>query len=357
MARAAELVRRRLYNQRLAGPPFRKPDDAVGHFGAMQAQEFAFAKWSIVQRTRGATDATVHEAYAAGRILRTHVLRPTWHFVLPADIRWLLALTAPRVLAAGAYYFRDSGLDAAQFLKAEKAIAKALPGRHADREEMSAILERARVPPNGLRLGHILLHAELTGLVVSGAPKGKHHTYALLDERAPRSPALEKDVALGELAKRYFTSHGPATVKDAAWWSTLTTADIRRGIEAAGATLVSEVIDGRTYWFAPGRLPPKPPSPRIHLLQCYDELAIAYTESRDVFTGERPTTPAEANRPFMHPVVLDGRVLGTWRREITPKGISIDIRLDRKLRRAETRALEDEVARYGRSAGLPAKLR
>jgi len=204
--------------------------------GAVQAQEYALAKWSLGQRSRDAHDAIVEQAIADGAILRTHVLRPTWHFVLPEDIRWMLDLTGPRVQASTGSYLRKLGLDEDVLMKANTKIERALRGgNQLMRKELKVVLEKGGIEVDGVRLGFIMGDAELNGLVCSGARRGKQHTYALLSERAPDARVLDPDVALLELTLRYFTSHGPATVKDFNWWSSLRMADIRTGIEMAGS--------------------------------------------------------------------------------------------------------------------------
>ena len=247
----------RLRNQRLVGRPFATPEEVVGWLGAVQAQDYAGAKWAIGQRSRAGTDADVERACADGRILRTHVLRPTWHFVLPDDVRWMLALTAPRVRAAMAYYDRKLALDGAAFRRSQAVLQKALAGRQgADaRGAGGGRSAAAGIEASGQRLGHIMMRAELDALITSGPRRGKQSTYALLDERAPGGRTLARDEALAELAGRYFASHGPALPQDFAWWSGLTVGDARRGIESASPRLASATVDGKTYWHAPGGEP------------------------------------------------------------------------------------------------------
>ena len=233
---------RRLGSALLAdGPRPAAPADVVRWFGAVQAQDFGPAKWSLGQRLPGTTDAEVQRAFDAGQFLRTHVLRPTWHFVTPDDIRWLLQLTGPRVHAANAYAYRRAGLDDHALAKAHDLLAEALDGgEHRTRKELAGVLGGAGLPTAGFALGYVLMHAELDGLICSGAMRGKHHTYTLLERRVPPAPARDPDEALAKLVTRYFTSHGPATAKDLRWWSSLTLRDIARGVELAGDRLRRE---------------------------------------------------------------------------------------------------------------------
>ena len=199
------------------------------------------------QRLVGATEAAIERAMDDGSILRTHVLRPTWHFVAPADIRWMLALTAPRVRAASAGQWRNYELNEADFRRCNSAIAKALRGgNQLTRAGLSAALARAKVDvTSSVRVGHITMRAELDGLICSGGRQGKQFTYALLEERVPASREITRDEALVELAMRYFTTHGPATPKDFAWWSGLTIADAKAALAMIGGDLEHETVDGQ----------------------------------------------------------------------------------------------------------------
>lgn len=207
----------------------------MAHLGAVQAQDFGMAKWALGLRGASLTEASVAAAFDAGAILRTHVLRPTWHFVTPADIRGLLRLSAPRVRALMAYNDRLHGADASLLRKADKVIARALRGaQHLTRDELQREFTRHGLKLTGTSLAHAMTHAELSELVCSGPRHGKQSTYALLDERVPTRPVPERDAALALLARHYFQSHGPATAQDFSWWSGLTMADARAGIESLG---------------------------------------------------------------------------------------------------------------------------
>ena len=254
----AEIARRRLRNERLVGAPFASAVEVVRWLGAVQAQDYAGAKWAVGQRVRGGTDADVEAACDRGDILRTHVMRPTWHFVVPADIRWMLALTAPQVKARMAYYDRQLALDGPTYARTNAVIARALEGgRHLTREELGKVLAAAGVAASGQRLGHVMFRAELDAVVCSGPRRGKQFTYALLDERVPPVAALAREEALAALVRRYFTSHGPAQLNDFAWWSGLTVADAKAGVQMLAGDLVHADVDGKRYWLAPSKTPPK----------------------------------------------------------------------------------------------------
>jgi hypothetical protein len=241
--RPSDIPHARLHHQRLTSPRFKEPVDVVRWLGAVQAQEYAAAKWAIGQRMRRATDDAVERALSEGSILRTHVLRPTWHFVAPEDIRWMLELTGPRIKATIASYARNVSLDEVTFKRSQKVMERALRGgRHLTRSALRQTFQRAGIPTNGIRAVLMLMRAELDGLICSGPRAGKEFTYALLEERVPRSQPLTRDEALRELTRRYFTSRGPATLQDFVWWSGLTTADARSGIEMAGSDLSHDMI-------------------------------------------------------------------------------------------------------------------
>ena len=325
----------------------------MGWLGAVQSQEYANAKWSLGQRLPDARDAAIEQAFAAGRILRTHVMRPTWHFVTPADIRWLLKLTAPRVKVALGYYTRRLELDDAVLGRANDVLAGALAGgRQLTRAELVAALRQAGLvsaSDSGQRVGHILTNAELDAVICSGALRGKQHTYALLDERVPPARMLERDEALAELAGRYFASHGPATVKDFSWWSGLTAIDARAGVDMAGAKLAREVIDGKTYWF-PSNAPAAPErGSLVHLLPAFDEYVIAYKDRSDIIDPHHLAQAIAGNGII---IAFDGRIAGTWKRTFAKGSVVVTPRSFNALTEEEEQALVAAVRRYGEFLGL-----
>ncbi len=324
--------------------------------GAVQAQEYAGAKWGIAQRARGITDAALDQAFADGKILRTHVLRPTWHFVAPADIRWMLELTAPRVYALNAYYYRQLELDDAIFARSHALLAKALQGgKQLTRQELTHVLQGGGINTSGLRLPHLFMHAELDAVICSGALRGKQHTYALLSERAPQAKTLTHDESLAELARRYFASHGPATLKDYIWWSGLSAADANAGLELIKPQFVHEVVDGKEYWFSPSMPGTQDAVPASSLLSVYDEYIIAYTNrAAFLFDPLRTSTPGTRADPLAgNPVLMKGYIVGTWKRTIKKNTIIVEIHLSTPLHQAEIHARQDAVECYSRFTGMP----
>jgi hypothetical protein len=347
------IAHHRLRNQRLIGPPFQNPEAVVRWLTAVQSQDYAGAKWAIAQRVKGVVDSQIDQLFNAGKILRTHIMRPTWHFVMPADIRWLLKLTAPRVNAVSAYYYRKLELDPALFRRSNAAIAKALRGgKHLTRTDLAAVLKRAGIDADGLRLAYLVLRAELDAVICSGALRGKQFTYALLDDRVPAYETLERDEALAELTRRYFTSHGPALLRDYAWWSGLKMADVKAGIEMATAHLNHETVDGKAYWFGSLGTDPKIGTPMIRLLPNYDEYLIAYKDRSASFDPslQKQLRPND-NVLFSHIIVMNGQVIGGWRRTLKNDAVTINATLLLKLTRAETSALRIAAEGYGRFLG------
>jgi hypothetical protein len=357
--RPIDLRQQRLLNQRLIGAPFERPEEAVRWLGAVQSQDYPGAKWALGQRTRGATDASIDEAFARGSILRTHVLRPTWHFVMPEDIRWMLKLTAPRINAKMALYYRQVEIDDALIARSRSIFRKALRGgKQLTRLELGKALATAGIAASGLRLAFLVIIAELDAVVCSGALKGKQQTYALLDERAQESKALTRDEALVELIGRYFRSHGPAQLSDFVWWSGLTMSDAKRGVELAKSDLADEVIEGKTYWFDPSmKIAPPAAETRIHLLPNYDEYFIAYRDRAAVADAELLRQAAEVIRfLYGYVAVMNGRLLGGWKRKIEKDRVIIDARLPRSLDRDERKALEAVAKQYGAYIGKPVEV-
>lgn len=341
---------RRLSEQRLTRDPLATPAEIVGWLGAVQSQEYQPATWSLGMRMAGATSAEIDRAFNDGAILRTHIMRPTWHFVTPDDIRWLLELTAPRVKAAMAYYGRQLELDDALLARGNDIIAGALRGgKSLMRSELSRALAEAGVVAEGQRLGHIVMNAELDGVICSGPRRGRQFTYALLAERAPRSRSLSREEALAELTRRYFTSHGPATVRDFAWWSGLTMGDARAGLALVGDTLAHEEIEAQTYYFAADAPPAVETTHDAFLLPTYDELLVGYTGFAAATMGGRRRT---AVNQFSATVVIGGQVVANWRRAITAKAAVIEIAPFAPLADEQREAIFAAAGRYGQFFGV-----
>jgi hypothetical protein len=360
MPRRIDIARKRLINQGLVKPTLKTASEVVTRLGAVQSQDYAASKWGIAQRTNGLTDAQIDKEIDDGTIVRTHVLRPTWHFVAAADIGWMLALSAPRVHAANAYWYRWLEVDDAVVRRSRTVMTKALrDGKQLTRAELGQALTRAQIQiTNPIRLACIVMRAELDGVICSGARRGKQFTYALFDERVAMSTALERDAALFELAWRYFTTRGPATVDDFAWWSGLTKADAKRGVEAAATHLEHESIDGRSYWFSAAERAVRISSPLAHLLPNFDEYFIGLKD-RSAFSARLKASGVEARTDALsgHILTINGQIVGGWRRTLVGRTVVIQPNLLLRLSEAERRAIGVVGRKFGRFLARPAEIR
>jgi Winged helix DNA-binding domain len=348
------VLRRRLVTQRLVGRKLSKPEDVVALLAAVQSQEYAHGFWSLGMRTRSATYIDVKDAYDEGRILRTHMLRTTWHFVTPEDIRWLLAATSPRVLVAFGNHFRGLGLDERSQQETGELVVQLLEGgAHLTRKEIGVELERRGTSTAGERLAYIVMSAELRGLICSGPMRGAQHTYAVLDERVPPGQAYEADGALAELAVRFFAGHGPASLRDFTRWSSTTVADARTGIAAAGDRLASIDVDGQTLWFDPAAPKPRSIPLTAHLLPLYDEALLTYPQL------SFPAAPGHPHPPdmvaFIGSVIVGVRNVGTWRRTITGKKLVVETELAPGLDQPHLAAVKAAVGRLTEFLGHSAQ--
>ncbi|MCI0708880.1 MAG: winged helix DNA-binding domain-containing protein [Chloroflexi bacterium] len=349
------IVLQRLHNQQLVGTKLQSPTEVVAWFGAVQAQEYALAKWALSLRLPGVTDADIEQAFTDGAILRTHVMRPTWHFVAPFDIRWLLALTAPRVNQVNAYMYRQLELDETIFAQSNTIIASALEGsKYLTRSELGSVLAQAGIVAEGIRLGYIVHRAELDAVVCSGPRRGKQFTYALLDERAPQAKVLGRDEALAELTKRFFTSHGPAMINDFAWWSGLTVADVKDGLEMVKPNIIREVIDGKEYYLSSSAPDIQDMPLTVFLLPVYDEFGIAYKDYSGMFD------PAHTERvtgdSFTSNIVINSQITGTWKRTVNKDSVLIETHRFRSLTASEEDALVAAIQRFGDFLDMPVTL-
>ncbi|MGP0222555.1 winged helix DNA-binding domain-containing protein [Paenarthrobacter sp. NCHU4564] len=377
---ATAVVDVRLRRQRLRPPYGADVAGVLRHLLAVQSQEFAYARWSIAQRTPGATADDVEQAVADGTILRTHILRPTWHFVHRDDLGWLMALSAERLHQGNKGMYRQTGVDTETAARSGRILAEAVAGgNHKTREELGQVLERAGLPGKDLGFIYHLMHAETSGILVSGAPVRStggalKQTYALFEERVPNASGLqerpgfrgdERDHALARLVLRYFGSRGPATVKDCSVWSGLTMQDIRRGLDAArslSAELTTVDVDGVECHVAaeeveslarsgqparPGQALPRTrqAEPRIDLVQCYDEYIMGYSQTRHYLGGTAPFFPEDKGP--MHAVLLDGRLAGWWRHRLSGGVCGLEVRMNREPGPEEQAALDAQAQRYG----------
>lgn len=358
-----DIARLRLRAQRIDGDKFERPEDAVAWLGAVQAQDYFGALWGVGMRLNRATEADVERAVAERKIVRTWPMRRTLHFVAAADVRWMLPLLTPRVVAGMARRLHQHvGLDESSFTRAKKLFERALRGgRRLTRGAMYEVLEAGRIPSSDGRGLHVIARLAQDGFLCFGPREGRQPTFVLLDEWVPPSRKLARDEALAELAARYFTSHGPATLQDFAWWSGLAAADAKAAVSIAGPRLAQETAAGRAYWLAASAERPAsgaPESgdaaaPRVHLLPPFDEYTVAYRDRAAVLDPSRAKLINPGNGVFSPTVVSGGRIVGTWKRALRKGAVVVTPSPFARLTGGEARSLAEAAARYGAFLDLP----
>lgn len=338
----------RLQRQHLATPPtLTRAVDVVRALGAVQSQDFAGACWAIGMRSTGLTEADIQRAFDAGEILRTHVLRPTWHFVPAEDLGWMQQLTGARVGALLASSNRALGLTTAAYRKSCRVIERALVEQpFLTRTQLKAALDQARINTDGTRqLAHLVMQAEVDGLLCSGPRIGKQFTYALLSSRAPSPRRLDGDEALAELTRRYFASRAPATVQDFSWWSGLTVSRCRTGVQLLGRDLVPTTIDDVLYHVPPDFALPRAASSSVHLLPNYDEFFIGYRERSAIAQRLQSVGLVTGGSALIgHVVIVGGQLVGGWKRVIHSGRTEVELALQTSLSRAERQRLDARIA-------------
>lgn len=347
----------RLHTQRLIGPKFPTAAAAVSFFGAVQGQDLLPAMWALGLRVQHATESRIEQATFDRQLVRTWPLRNTVHFVTPADIRWMLELSAPRALKENARQ-RELGLDEATFARARRIIEYALrDGQPHTRQSLRRALDDGGVSTEGQRGIHILGRLAQDGLICMGPRAGKQPTFVLIDAWLPPAPALTRDEALAELARRYFTSHGPATIQDYIWWCGLAAAEARAGLEMVKSGLAQETIGKQVYWFdLAGPVAERGTAPVAHLLPFLDEYIVAYKDRTAVSLLEYNKLVDSGNLIFHQPILIDGLVVGIWTRKLDKETVVITTQLFRPLAADEIEVLTVEADRYGAFLGLTAEL-
>ncbi len=321
----SEIAALRLRNQQLTGSAAPTPADLVRHMGAMQAQDFAMSRWAVGMRVPGSTDRDVLEALDSGQIIRTHMLRPTWHLVAAEDVRWMMALTAPSVRGQVSARHEALGLTAGMLKKSTRILQDALSGgRSATRSEIVSLHREAGIANTDNRLSHLLMRAEHDCLICSGSVRGNETTYAWMDDRVPRTTLPDTDTALQTLAGQYFTSHGPATLADFTWWSGLNVTRARRAVDLAKSGLRSVESDGQTYWMANDTGNPVDPHKGSLLIPAYDELIISYKDRSAVLDSARFGRAVSSNGIFYPVILSNGRVAGIWKRAVNGRQVHIE---------------------------------
>ena len=362
-------VRRwRLHSQELLGPGCAPTGEGaaqvVRRSGAVQSQDHQPALWSLARRCCGPsgpppTESVLGAAFDAGAFLRLHVLRPTWHFVAPERLKDLVALTGPRIAASLAGRWRELGLPADLPEKATDVLVSGITERGPlTRPDAAAVLEAAGISVDGQRLPHLLMYAELAGVLTSGPTRGRQQTWALVTDRTPPGPPADRAEVLRELARTFVRSHAPVTERDFAWWSGLSLTDVRQGLASARPELDVLELGGRRYWHAglPAGVGVENDGPAVHLVQSYDEYLVAHTESRDLadphgFAGHMPRGALLGTA-----VLVDGVLVGRWRRALSERRVDVVVTPFLTLGRRVRAELELEAERYAAFVERPLRL-
>jgi len=318
-----DILHLRLYNQLLAGNQFTRPAEIVSWLGAMQSQNYEMAKWGIGIRLPGVTNRQVEDAVNSGEIIRTHILRPTWHFITAEDVHWMLELTAPRLKPAFIGYYRMRGIEEHVIVKAQDVLYSLLEEHgHLTRLEIyDHFTARGISLPENRDVSHIVSLAELEGMVCNGVVRGSKQTYALLHERVPNKVQLNKEEAVERLTRRYFTSHGPATIDDFLWWSGLTRTEIKAGIELIRHDFICETIGGKKYWMPNNSKTPPAGANLKHLLPAFDEFVVSYRDRKEIIDEMYYRKVLTLNGIFSPTIHYNGRVVGSWKRLNKKSGI------------------------------------
>lgn len=355
-----EISAMRLLNQQLASSVFQTPKELVAWMGAMQAQDYTQAKWAIGIRMPHMTESQIESAFNQGEILRTHLMRPTWHFVSADDIYWMLQLTAPQIRSVLNSRHRELGITELlvnnSYLVIEDTI-NAREDQSLTREELLDALAQAGIPTDLQRASHIMLRAEIDGILCSGPIKGKKQTYALLSNRVPVKKTLTQEEALARLAKSYFSSHGPATLPDFLWWSGLGAADGRKALESIKNDLVSVKIAADTYWYPGSDITPSKLSDSAYLLPAFDEFLISYKNRSASITTEDHKRAISSNGIFRPVILINGQITGLWKKTVKKEYILIETEYFRPHSKAEEQLITKAAESFGDYMEKKAKIR
>lgn len=340
-----ELLNIRLYNQLLISHDLTEPQEVVSWMGAMQAQALDIAKWGIGVRLGGRTVKDIEEALNTGKVIRTHILRPTWHYVAAEDHRWMFDLSNPQIKPIYVGYCKTVGADESEILRDIPLVEKALSdGKHLTKEEIGDLLESHKIMDSQL-VNLILYRAEMEGIICNGRVQGSKQTYTLLDGWVPRQPELCREEALERLARRYFTSHGPASIPDFAWWSGLSITDCRKAVGTIRHDFVCESLNGREFWMRNDIKTPPAGTVSALLLPSFDEFVVSYKDRSEIVRETHYEKVITKNGVFSPTAMLDGEVVGAWKKTIKKKAPSIELSFFEKTPQKIQRLFEPEIKR------------
>ncbi len=343
------IAQQRLQQQHIAQADFEKPEDVVSWMGAIQAQDYLGALWAIGLRMKDATETDIENALANRKIIRTWPMRGTLHFVAPADARWMLKTFTPRIIAKAAGIYRQAGLDKKIFTKSAKLLVAALEGgKQLTRKDIYEVLERGKITATNTRGLHILGHLAQEGLICFGPREGKQPTFTLLEEWIPPVKVQDDDEAMAAFTLRYFTSHGPATIQDFAWWTGLTATEAKAAHELVKSSLQSETIQGITYWISSKGVEAKSKSTGVYLLPGFDEYLMGYTNRTPAIDTTRfKQIAGTGNGILSSTIVINSQVTGTWKRTIQKNKVSIETTPFDSFNKTQKAAIAAAAKRYG----------
>ena len=321
-----EITTLRLQNQQILTNHSENIASLVKKMGALQAQDYAMAKWALGVRLPSVSDESVNEAMVSASIIRTHVLRPTWHFVPANDVVWMTRLSADRIKASMGTRDRQLELTEDVFTSSNNILAAALAdGKSLNREEIARLLQQKGIRTNENRLSHLLMRAELELIICSGTYRQGKPSFRLLETCIPEPLELSKEESLATLAKRYFSTHGPATLADFVWWSGLSQSEARQGLEANQRDFESLTIEGKTYWMSTNFCPDKDVSSQVHLLPAFDEYLISYRDRSAMIAPHHNPKTIYINGVFRPIVVVNGKVAGLWSRTTKKDAVTVNV--------------------------------
>ena len=343
-----DVAKLRLINHQIAFSATKEPVEVVASLGAMQAQNYQAALWAIGLRAKEITLPEVESAITNRAIVRTWLLRGTLHFVAASDVHWMLKRLGPQIIAKSAGRHRQLKLDETTFMRAEELFVEALQNGQLTRDEMFKVLEKGGISPGGQRGYHILWRAALKGLICFGLQKGKEQTFALLNQYVPKGKSLQQDEALCELARRYFSSRGPALLEDFSWWSGLKLSDAKIALETASSRLKSETTEGKRYW-----MPQSTPENGIELasaflLPAFDEYILGYSDRTAALEQPNFKKAISSNGIFYPTIIINGKVVGTWKRTFKKSNIVIILSLFKALTPTQRSSIALAAKHYGK---------
>lgn len=342
----SELLRIRLYNQLLTGHEFDEPHEIVSWMGAMQSQSLELAKWAIGARLGEKTVKNVEEALNTGKIIRTHILRPTWHFVSCEDIHWMFDLSIPRLKPTYLSYCKMLGADDSVISRGVSMVEKSLSGgKHLTKQEIGTILQKEKITTDTRMLTLIISMAEMEGVLCNGQLRGNKQTFTSFGEWAPRKLSIQKEEALERLARTFFTSHGPATIQDFTWWSGLTLTECKQALEMIKNDFICETTNGRVFWMKNDIKTPATDEVSALLLPPFDEFVVSYKDRSEMIDETHYGKVMTKNGLFSPTIMLNGEIIGSWKKTMKKGAPQIELSFFEKMPQKIQVLFEPEVKR------------